>query len=412
MQSSFRYEIGRSTQRMFDVTMLVTLMADTPEDLREAVDLLKQDAAGYSLVLCETWLEEAPAFRLTMPVGNAVIRRVRPIPTLPVATTFPFTSCEILHEQGEMWGRNLSTGNAVIVDPARYSPAHILIVAKTRSGKSFVMKVLATQALFSPDQDVIVLDPSASIDYERWTRLLGGAYFRFGAGSEDRLNPCEILLPFHMQRLDEDMRRPVKAKIASLQSLFELMAYPRGHMPQEERVLLEEPLRSMYEEFGMTDDWQSIVDRTAISAVPRAKKSPTLRDAMRHIEAVEGLRPLALKLRPFVDGTLDMFSGETNLDLGGRLVVFNVHGLVQGQQGRHLQAVAYAMIAEYVRWRMAMARRRLLVVVDEAVSRGTVTVSISSVKCQYPRLREIRLLWLCHSVFPGRCEIPVQPLYS
>ena len=361
-----RYELGRGTQRMFDVTLMVTLTADTPEDLRDAVNLLKQDAAGYSLLLRETWLEEPAAFRTTMPLGNAVLRRVRPIPTLPLSTTFPFTSGELLHEKGEMWGQNLSTGNAVIIDPKRYSPAHLLIVAKTRSGKSFVMKVLATQALFSQDQDVMVLDPSPAIDYKRWTQLLDGTYARFGAGSDDRINPCEILLPFDLKRLDDDMRRPVTAKISFLQSLFEMMAYPDDRMPSEERSLLETPLGEMYAEFGMTDDWQSIVDRTTLTAVPKAKRSPTLQDALRHIEATPGLESLVLKLRPFVHGTLDMFSGETNLDMGKRLVVFNVHSLAQGQNGKYLQAVAYAMISEFIRWRLAMAKRTVLVAVDEA----------------------------------------------
>ena len=361
-----RYELGRGTQRMFDVTVLITLTADTPEELRDAVNLLKQDAAGYSLLLRETWLEEAVAFRTSMPIGNAVLRRVRPIPTLPLSTTFPFTSGELLHEQGELWGQNLSTGNAVIIDPMRYSPSHLLIVAKTRSGKSFVMKVLATQALFSPDQDVMVLDPSPAIDYKRWTQLLSGTYARFGAGSDDRINPCEILLPFDLKRLDDDMRRPVTAKISFLQSLFEMMAYPDGRMPAEERSMLEPPLAEMYAEFGMTDDWQSIVDRTTLTAVPKAKRSPTLQDALRHIEATPGLESLALKLRPFVKGTLDMFSGETNLDMGKRLVVFNVNSLAQGQNGKYLQAVAYAMISEFIRWRLAMAKRRVLVAVDEA----------------------------------------------
>jgi len=361
-----RYELGRGTQRMFDVTMTITLTADSAEELREAVTLFKQDAAGYSLLLRETWLEEVLAFRTTMPIGNAILRRVRPIPTLPLSTTFPFTSGELLHERGELWGQNLSTGNAVIIDPMRYSPAHLLIVAKTRSGKSFVMKVLATQALFSPDQDVMVLDPSPAIDYKRWTQLLGGTYARFGAGSDDRINPCEILLPFDLKRLDDDMKRPVTAKISFLQSLFEMMAYPDERMPADERAMLEAPLAQMYADFGMTDDWQSIVDRTTLTAVPKAKKSPTLQDALRRIEAVPGLQGLALKLRPFVYGTLDMFSGDTNLDMSKRLIIFNVNSLAQGQNGKYLQTVAYAMISEFIRWRLAMAKRRVLVAVDEA----------------------------------------------
>lgn len=357
-----RQEIARGQVRIFDLTLSVTLMSHDLKELQEAVVQLKQAAAGFSLVLRETWLEEAVAFRSTMPLNQAIVRRVRPVPTTPLATTFPFTAGELLHEQGELWGINLSTGNAIIVDPRRYSPAHLLLVAQTRSGKSFVIKVLATQALFTADEDVMILDPSPAIDYERWARRIGGTYARFAVGSDARINPCEILLPADMKRIDDDMLRPVTAKVAFLKSIFGLMAYPKAEMPSEESALLEKPLFDMYAEFGLTDDWNSIVDTEALSALPKAKRSPTLRDAMRHIQLAPGLEGLAIKLRPFVEGTLDMFSGETNLDMGRRLTVFNVHGLTQGV---HLQAVAYAMISEFVRWRLAMARRRAFVVVDE-----------------------------------------------
>ena len=360
-----RQEVARGQTRIFDVTLSVTLMSPDLKELQEAATLLKQAAAGFSLVLRETWLEEQAAFRSTMPLNQPIVRRVRPIPTVPLATTFPFTAGELLHENGELWGINLSTGNAIIIDPKRYSPAHLLLVAQTRSGKSFVVKVLSTQALFSQDEDVMVLDPSPAIDYERWTRRMGGVYARFAVGSGDRINPCEIMLPVDLSKVDDDMMRPVTAKVAYLKALFGLMAYPKGDAPAEEMALAEKPLYAMYEECGMTDDWTSIVDHEALSALPQAKRSPTLHDALRLLRATPGLEGLVVKLRPFVEGTLDMFAGETTVDMGNRLTVFNVNNLVQGQQGQHLQAVAYAMISEFIRWRLAMARRRAMVVVDE-----------------------------------------------
>lgn len=360
-----RRSLGRGEQKIFDVTMFVTLLADSVEQLRTAVSRLKQEAASRMLVLRETWLEQQPAFRTTMPLGMALVRKIRPIPTLPLATMFPFAAGELLDEHGEFWGQNLLTGNAVILDPDRYSPSHMLVVAKTRSGKSYAIKTIATQVRLGSDSDIIVIDPSPPIDYERWTKLLGGTYARFGVGMRDTVNPCEILLPPDMDRIDEDMLQPVTAKVAWLRSLIEIMAYPEDRMPLEEAALLEGALQAMYAEVGFTDDWESVVDRETLAVTPRARKSPDLRDALRHIAGTAGLETLALKLRPYVEGTLAMFAGQTNVDMSGRLVVFNVHHLVQ-TQGRHLQAVAYAMVAEFVRWRLAASRRRAFVVVDEA----------------------------------------------
>lgn len=121
----------------------------------------------------------------------------------------------------------------------------------------------------------------------------------------------------------------------------------------------------MYEEAGMTDDWRSIMETKGLSVKPGAKQSPTLKDALRHLRGVPELEDLALKVQPFVEGTLDMFSGETNVELDRRLTVFNVFQLVQ-TGGSHLQAVAYAMVMEAIRTRMAESRRRKFVAIDEA----------------------------------------------
>lgn len=365
-----RQEIARGIQRMFDVTMLVTLISDDLGQLREAVTRLKQEAAGFLLMLRETYLEEQAGFRSTIPIQVQTLRRVRPLPTVPIATTFPFTSGELLHETGDLWGRNLLTGNAVIIDPRRYATANKLLVAQTRSGKSMTIKHLATQALFRADSDVMVIDPSPVIDYQRWTEACGGSYLRFGVGSSVRLNPCEIRLPTnldlrHPELLDEDLQRPVSTKVAFLKALLELMAYPGEAMPSLERARLEKPLYAMYEKFGMTDDWTTIADRSGLSVKPKAKLSPTLTDVLEFIQKVPELQDLAMKIQPYVEGTLDMFSGQTNADLDNRLVVFNVHQLIAAG-GTHLQAVAYSMLMEAIRTRMMEGKRRKIVTIDEA----------------------------------------------
>ena len=74
---------------------------------------------------------------------------------------------------------------------------------------------------------------------------------------------------------------------------------------------------------------------------------------------------MAERLRPYVKGTLSMFSGETNVDLGGRLVILNVEALRQAG-GQELQTVAYMMIGEHIRQRLMATRRRKLVGIDEA----------------------------------------------
>ncbi len=363
---ALRQAIGTGQERLFDATLFVTLMSEDREELQEAVAGLRASAAGYSLVLRPTWLEESLAFRSSLPLGLTGFRRVIPLSSWPIASMFPFTAGEVLDAHGDLWGENLATGNAVILDPRRTRPGHLVVVAKTQSGKSFLIKVLTTQALLRGDEDVMILDPSPPIDYGRWTALMEGTYARFAAGSPDRINPCELLLPDRIDQMGEEWARPVTAKVAFLTALFGLMAYPRGEMPQEERALLAPVLTALYTRFEFQDDWASVVDRRELSAKPKARPSPTLQDALGAVAATPGLEGLALRVRPFLTGTFPMFNGPTTVDIGRSCVVFNVYGLVQGVADDYVQTVAYAMITEFVRGRLAQSGRRTLVVVDEA----------------------------------------------
>lgn len=365
-----RNDLGRGSQRVFNTVITITLMASDVDTLHAAETRFRNDMAGYNVVVHPLVLEEAQGFRASLPLGMlpALGLQVRPrsLPTLVLATTFPFTAGEYLDPEGDLWGMNLATGNAVIVDPRSLMPGHMIVVAPTGSGKSFALKTLATQAILRGDEDVIIFDPSDPIDYERWAWLMGASYVRFGTGSHDRINPMEILLPLNPQDLSGEMPRPVTDKVGFVATLMEMMAYPHTEMPPEERARLEPALYQLYQRWGFDDTWESVLDTEHLTARPQAKVSPTLRDALAAIRTVPGLESLALRLQPFVEGSLDMFAGSTTIDLNQPTIVFNVRHFAQRSGNDHLQAVAYAMIAETIRWRLAALGRRMLVMIDEA----------------------------------------------
>lgn len=371
-----RQELGRGRQKMFLATILVTLLADSPEQLRDAERRLMQKGAGYQVVLRPLYLEELPGFRATVPLGVQPVTGLpdRGVPTIALATTFPFSAGELMDPVGDIWGENRSTGSLVVLDPAQFDLRHLIVVAKSRSGKSMTIKTLATQALFRPDEAVIVIDPSPPIDYERWTRWLGGAYVRFGPGSADGINPLEIVVPASFDRVrDTDMAAPIRQKVAFGVELIGLMN--RDELTPAERLALEDVLLAQFAAHGMAvpaqatpeAEWAAVLDRSPdqIRLTPQAKPAPTLTEVWTAMMEHPDLQAVALRIKPFVTGLFNMFAGPTTVDMSQRLIVFNVYGLIQGSAGRQHQAVAYAMIAEFIRWQLAQARRRTFVVVDE-----------------------------------------------
>jgi len=371
-----REEIGRGRQRMFVVTLLVTLVCESAEALRRARWHLIQKGASNQLVLRPLYLEESLAFRSTIPVGMQALdglptHATRSMPTMALATTFPFSAGEVLDPVGEVWGENRSTGNLVVINPNRYQARHLIVVAKTRSGKSASLKVLASQALMRPQEQVIIIDPSPPIDYERWTRWLQGTYAQFGPGSRDGINPLEILMPARLDRLDDSMRAPIRAKIAFGLELLNLM----GQQPlsAEETFGADQCLQEVFAAHGMpasTDgtgesEWATVQDRRGQSLMPRAKPAPTLTEVWQALTERADTQALAQRIRPFVTGLFNMFAGTTTVDMTRPLVVFNVYNLIQGSAGKQHQAVAYAMISEFIRWRLAQSAQPTFVIVDE-----------------------------------------------
>lgn len=368
-----REEIGRGRQRMFEVSLLITLMADTPEHLREAVRHVIQKASGFFIVFRPLYLESALGVRATVPIGVQPLAGLpnRGLPTIALATTFPFSAGEVLDPLGDVWGENRSTGNLVVLDPDRFQAKHMIVVAKTRSGKSATVKVLASQALLRGDEAVMVIDPSPPIDYERWTRWLGGTYAQFGAGSLDRINPLDILMPASLDRIDDSMRKPIRAKIAFASELFGIMG--RQAMTPEEQTVAEEVMAEVFAAHGMplsppgstTSEWATVQDLESVSLTAQAKPAPTLTEVWQALRDRPETRALAGRIQPFITGMFNMFAEHTTINVNQPLVVFNVYNLIQGSAGKHHQAVAYAMIAEYIRWQLAQSRQRTLVIVDE-----------------------------------------------
>lgn len=368
-----RQEIGRGRQKMFLVTLFVTLIADHPDQLHAAVRHLQQQAAGALVTLRPLYLEASLGFRATIPIGVQPVPRApdRGIPTIALATAFPFSAGELLDPRGDLWGENLSTGNLVVIDPQRFQARHMLVVAKTRAGKSATLKVLATQALMRSDEQVLIIDPSPPIDYERWTRWLGGAYLVFGPGSPVGLNPLDIVLPATWDRIDDSMRAPIRAKIAFATELLGLMG--RQPLTPEEEAAVSDVLTQVFTAHGLTpsapgsgvNEWETVRDPASRRLVPEAKPAPTLRAVWDALLAHPETQAVGRRIQPFITGVFTMFSGPTTVDLSQPLVVFNVYGLIQGAAGRQHQAVAYAMIFEHIRWRLAQSLARTFIIVDE-----------------------------------------------
>lgn len=367
--------IANNEAKMFHFNLFVTVFADSPGELASNIKSLMTDLNGIGFGFHNCVLEQEPAFRASLPLGLLPVSYPRNADSISLSTFLPFTAVDLVHLTGNYIGPNLVTGGPVLLDQRLFPAGHQVVVAPTGSGKTMMIKIVSAQSLFA-GMALWIIDPSPPIDYERYTRRLQGEYIVLGIGSDHCINPCAIELPVDRSKLEDEFTKPVTAKVAFLKDLVELMISEVGdQLGIRERALLEKALRTMYAEREMNDDWDSILEPSSIHSVyldPESKEMPTLSDLMRilregspgHFEANDTARDLADRMEPFVNGVYSVFNGETNVNVDAKMITFNIHKLANVSE--HLQRVAYAVIGEFLRGRMAATLDRKNLVVDEA----------------------------------------------
>ena len=371
-----RDAIAANTLKMFSLSFVATIFADSPEQLRDHVRRFTEEAAGSMWILRPTWLEHDDAWRTTLPLAEARVERPRPLDSDSLACAFPFTWNEHIEPGGLYLGTNLLTGGPVFVhlfDKRRYPAAHLAFLAKTRSGKSQTAKTLLLQALLDPTVDACVIDPSAPVDYGVIGQRLGRfMQIKQGTPERDRWNLCAIEYPLNMGKLDAEDRRLLTQKIGFLLTAIDLMAQAQPGQPgldPEMRARVETALREVYGQYGITDDPLTLIRPDTLSLDrPVMKDMPRFRQMVAHFATIPALQRLATILTPYCapHGTLDLFDGDQSPKaLTSRFAVFNVHGLLQSSNTQ-LQSLAYVVLGELIQQRMLATGRRTIVVIDEA----------------------------------------------
>ncbi len=373
---ALRDQYASGQNRPLQLQVYATFWTRDLEAMDELIRTLQAELAARMFGIRTVTLQQPAAFFATLPVGQCGPGPWRDLDSRSTAVLLPFTSADLTDAQGILWGKNLTTGSLVLVDDHALPAGHLVVVAATRSGKSYAMKSYATQCRFLGRQ-VVVIDPSRH-EYRRWCQALEGSYVVLGVGAQTRVNPCAILLPPDLVHPDEDDLRPVSSKIEYLCTLITLLV---GHQTEggirtltpAERAAAERVLYRLYEEFGMKDDWLCIADPVSLEPVtqggisyhpaPRAKTMPTFGAVTAALSADPATAGIGEALVPFVSGSLAMFDGQTNVDLNNPLLVFNVRALVEDNPA--LAPAAYFLLAGILGERLRADRTPKLFLIDE-----------------------------------------------
>ncbi|WP_143249968.1 VirB4 family type IV secretion system protein [Amycolatopsis sacchari] len=348
--------LARGEGRLFRLGLYVAVHAATEAELAEETSAVRSLCASLLMDAKPTTYRSLQGWVTSLPMGLDLIGMARTFDTQALAAAFPFTSPDLpppdptsfAAPSGVLYGYNLGSQGLVHWDRFSCDNYNSVILGRSGSGKSYLVKLEALRSLYQ-GVEVAIIDPED--EYARTARAAGGTYLPIGTEGI-RINPLD--LPVHTR---SDGRRTAPADALTQRSLFlhTFLSVLFGHkLSAEERATADQAISATYRSAGITDDSRTWT-----------RPAPLLRD-LRDTLADHGNTgaSIAERLHPYVDGAFrGLFHGPTTTALEGHLLVLSLRRLAD-----ELKPVGTLLTLDAI-WRKvsnpALSRPRL-VVVNEA----------------------------------------------
>lgn len=318
--------MNQTGDKLFETVFLIGLWADSPDQLKEALDDMKQIAGSHDLIIDTLPYMQEVAFNTLLPLGKNFLKGVsRSLLTSNIAVQSPWTSVDLQDRGGKYYGLNQISNNIITIDRKTLNTPSGLILGTSGSGKGMATKhEILTTKLKEGDlnTEIIVVDPEN--EYSLIGQAFGGETIVIAPDSQTYLN----VLDLSSHGFDDD---PVKLKSEFLLSwIGKLLDRP---IDGREKSIIDRVTRLTYQHFQepTLEEWVFVL---AYQPEQEAKN-------------------LALDMELYVKGSLDMFAHRTNSAPDSNFVVYNVKKL-----GEALKPIALMVVFEQI-WNRVVKNQQL-----------------------------------------------------
>ena len=299
----FLNDLTNRDQRMMLCVLTMVLTADSKEQLDEDTEALLSTVRKHMCQMPVLKYQQLDGLNTVLPIGTRKINTFRTLTTESLAVFMPFKVQEIQDTGGIYYGENAVSHNLIMVNKANLMNQSAILLGVPGSGKSFSAKQLMMFLMLNTDDDIIVCDPEG--EYAPMVEAMGddSSIVRIAAGGKDRLNAM-----YMVEGYGDSGNDPLVTKSQFIMSLLEQIDNCVG--PQE-KSLIDRCVKSIYNE----------AEQCGI--VPTLS---TLREKLL-LQPEQEARNIALAMELFTTGSLDIFGGNSTVDLNKRILVFDIHGL-------------------------------------------------------------------------------------
>jgi len=365
-----RQKLQTGQSKFFYQAIYITISAQYLDELNEKTHEIETILGTMQLSTRIAIHRQGDAFLTAMPIGSDYIKQTRNFDTESLSTCFPLTSAELTDMEGTpiLYGINRLNNSPVMFDRFNLSNHNSVTLASSGYGKSYTVKLEALR-YFILGTKIVIIDPEE--EYVDLCEELGGQYIKLSTTSKDVINPLDI---YEGMESHDSGYSFLASKIMDVLSLIELMVGSDGTnegLTSREKSIVIDAIQDVYEDVGITEVGFSkkeedvfFDDKDFITLDDDAKDMPTLSDLLTKLKASGGREAERVVdlLESYVTGVLDLFNGETNVDLNNDFIVFGTKDLEEG-----VEEVAMFVALEYVWGRIKAGNKdRLLLIVDEA----------------------------------------------
>jgi len=319
-------DVRENDQCLYYVAVTIILMADSKEELDSMTETVETIGKRNSVTIEEHYLKQREALNTALPIGVRQVETMRTMLTQSLAVLMPFNVQELNDGCGCYYGINQVSKNINIGNRKKLINGNGFVFGVPGSGKSHFCKMELGQVFLGGEDEIIIIDPMN--EYFDIAHTYGGTVVNMSTYTDNYVNPLDM----DVWSLDlNDSKGMIREKGEFMLGLCEQCM--GESLNSRQKSIIDRCVRKLYIEI----------------AISREKYVPVMSDFYDILmnQPEEEAKDIALSLELFVNGSLNIFNHQTNVDVDNRFTVYGIRDL-----GTELSPITMLVMMESIQNRI------------------------------------------------------------
>lgn len=319
-------DVRENDQCLFYVAVTIVLMADSKKELDSICETVQTIGKRNSCTIDVHYLKQREALNTALPIGVRQVETMRTMLTQSLAVLMPFNVQELNDVGGNYYGINQVSKNINVGNRKKLINGNGFIFGVPGSGKSFFAKQEMGNVLLNTDDDIIIVDPMN--EYFDIAHTFKGVVVNMSTYTDNYVNPLDM----DVWNLDlNDTKGWIRDKGEFMLGLCEQCM--GDTLNSRQKSIIDRCVRKLYIDI----------------AKAKEKYIPIMSDFYQVLleQPEDEAKDIALSLELFVNGSLNIFNHQTNVDIENRFIVYGIRDL-----GAELSPITMLVMMENIQNRI------------------------------------------------------------